>query len=127
MEKHHIPYHEKKLSQLFCNGASGEIVRMLWEECEKAGVTVRLKCKVTGICRENGFVVGTNLGEVVSGSLVMATGGPSIPQMGATSYSQEVARQFGLKVTPVRPGLVPLRFKGATLEFCRRLAGLSIP
>ena len=127
VEKHQIPYHEKKLSQLFCNGTSGEIVRMLLGECETAGVTVRLKCKVTGIYRENEFVVATNLGVVVAGSLVMATGGPSIPQMGATSFSQEVARQFELKVTQVRPGLVPLRFKGAALEFCRRLAGLSIP
>lgn len=127
VEKHHIPYHEKKLSQLFCDGTSGEIVRMLLAECETAGVAIRLKCKVTDIYRENGFLTGTNLGLVVSDSLVMATGGPSIPQMGATSFSQEVARQFGLKVTPVRPGLVPFTLKGSALEFCRRLAGLSIP
>ena len=127
VEKHHIPYHEKKLGQLFCDGTSGEIVRMLLAECETAGVTIGLKCKVTGIYRENGFRTETNLGVVVSDSLVMATGGPSIPQMGATSFSQEVARQFGLKVTPVRPGLVPFAFKGPALEFCQRLAGLSIP
>ena len=127
VEKHRIPYHEKKLSQLFCDGTSGEIVRMLLGECETARVAIRLKCKVTGICRENGFVVWTNLGVVVSDSLVIATGGPSIPQMGATNFSQKVARQFGLKVTPVRPGLVPLTFRRAALEFCQRLAGLSIP
>ncbi len=127
VEKHHIPYHEKKLSQLFCDGTSGDIVRMLLGECETAGVTLRLKCQVIGICRENRFLTGTNLGAVISDSLVMATGGPSIPQMGATSFSQEVARQFGLKVTEVRPGLVPFTFKGPALEFCRRLAGLSIP
>ena len=127
MEKHHIPYHEKKLSQLFCDGTSGEIVRMLLAECETAGVTIRLNCKVTGIYQKNGFSIGTNLGVVVSESLVMATGGPSIPQMGATSFTQEVARQFGLKVTPVRPGLVPFTFNGPALDFCRGLAGLSIP
>ena len=127
VEKHLIPYHEKKLSQLFCDGTSGEIVRMLLAECETAGVTIRLKCKVNGIHRENGFQTGTNLGVVVSDSLVMATGGPSIPQMGATSFSQEVASQFGLKVTLVRPGLVPFTFQGLSLEFCQRLAGLSIP
>ena len=127
VEKHHIPYHEKKLSQLFCDGTSGEIVRMLLAECETAGVTIRLNCKVTGIYQKNGFSIETNLGVVVSESLVMATGGPSIPQMGATSFTQEVARQFGLKVTPVRPGLVPFTFNGPALDFCRGLAGLSIP
>ena len=127
VEKHHIPYHEKKLGQLFCDGASVEIVRMLLAECETAGVTIRLRCKVTGISRDNGFLTRTNLGAIISDSLVMATGGPSIPQMGATGFSQEVARQFGLRVTPVRPGLVPLTFQGAALEFCQRLAGLSIP
>ena len=127
VEKHHIAYHEKKLGQLFCDGASVEIVRMLLAECETAGVTIRLRCKVTGISRDNGFLTRTNLGAIISDSLVMATGGPSIPQMGATGFSQEVARQFGLRVTPVRPGLVPLTFQGAALEFCQRLAGLSIP
>ena len=127
VEKHHISYHEKKLGQLFCDGSSREIVQMLLAECNAAGVAIRTKCKVTGISRENGFLVGTNLGIVVSESLVMATGGPSIPQMGATSFTQEVARQFGIKVTPVRPGLVPFTFKGPALEFCRGLAGLSIP
>ena len=131
VEQHHIPYHEKKLGQLFCDGASQEIVRMLMEECETAGVTIRLQCDVTGIYQnngqDNGFLTETNLGVVASGSLVMATGGPSIPQMGATSFSHEIAGQFGLKVTPGRPGLVPFTFKGPNLEFCRRLAGLSIP
>ena len=127
VEKHHISYHEKKLGQLFCDGSSREIVQMLLAECNAAGVAIRTNCKVTGISRENGFLVRTNLGIVVSESLVMATGGPSIPQMGATSFTQEVARQFGLKITPVRPGLVPFTFKGPALEFCRGLAGLSIP
>jgi len=131
VEKHRIPYHEKKLGQLFCNGASQEIVGMLMAECETAGVTIRLRCEVTSINKNNGqdkgFLTETDLGAVASGSLVMATGGPSIPQMGATSFSHEIATQFGLKVTLGRPGLVPFTFKGPDLEFCRRLAGLSIP
>ncbi|MDA0733462.1 MAG: NAD(P)/FAD-dependent oxidoreductase [Chloroflexi bacterium] len=127
VEKHRIPYHEKKLGQLFCDGSSREIVRMLLAECESVGVSIRPKCKVTGIHRNNGYLTSTDLGVVASDSLVMATGGPSIPQMGATRFSHEVASQFGLKVTPVRPGLVPLTFSGAALEFCQRLAGLSIP
>ena len=127
VEKHRIPYHEKTLGQLFCDGSSQEIVRMLMVECEKAGVTIRLSCDVAGIRKNNGFMIETGLGEVASSSLVMATGGPSIPQMGATRFSHEVAEQFGLKVAPVQPGLVPFAFKGQDLEFCRGLAGLSIP
>jgi len=127
VEKHHIPYHEKKLGQLFCDGASQEIVCMLMAECETAKVDIRLKCEVTGIHRNKDFLIETNKGVLVSDSLVMATGGPSIPQMGATGFSHKVARQFGLKVTKVRPGLVPFTFVGTNLEFCQRLAGLSIP
>ncbi len=131
VEKHRIPYHEKTLGQLFCNGSSQEIVRMLMAECDKAGVTIRLQCDVAGIRENSGqdnrFSIETGLGTVTSGSLVMATGGPSIPQMGATRFSHEVAGQFGLKVTPEQPGLVPFTFKGPELEFCRSLAGLSIP
>jgi len=131
VEKHRIRYHEKKLGQLFCDGASQEIVRMLMAECETAGVTIRLQCDVAGIHQSNGqdnlFLTETDLGSVVSPSLVMATGGPSIPQMGATSFTHGVAAQFGLEVTLGRPGLVPFTFKGPDLEFCRRLAGLSIP
>ena len=131
VEKHRIRYHEKKLGQLFCDGSSQEIVRMLMEECEKAGVAIRLRCEVTGIRQNTGqdtlFSTETDLGAVTSSTLVMATGGPSIPQMGATRFSHETAAQFGLKITPGRPGLVPFTFKGQDLEFCRSLAGLSIP
>jgi len=127
VEKHRIAYHEKKLGQLFCDGASQEIVRMLSAECEMAGVTIKTSCKVVSIHCDNVFSTNTNLGRVVSDRLVMATGGPSIPQMGATRFSHEVASQFGLKVTTIRPGLVPFTFKESDLEFCRRLAGLSIP
>ena len=131
VEKHRIPYHEKTLGQLFCNGSSQEIVRLLMTECERAGVTIRLGCEVTEIkqnCGQNNrFSIETSLATVTANSLVMATGGQSIPQMGATRFAHEVAEKFGLKVTPVQPGLVPFTFKGPDLEFCRELSGLSIP
>lgn len=127
VEKHRILYHEKKLGQLFCNGASQEIVRMLLAECDRAGVTIKTSCKVMSIHSDKAFSTNTNLGQVVSDILVMATGGASIPQMGATRFSYEIASQFGLSVTTMRPGLVPLKFKGSNLEFCQRLAGLSVP
>jgi predicted Rossmann fold flavoprotein len=131
VEKYRIPYHEKTLGQLFCNGSSQEIVHMLTSECEKAGVTVRLDCEVAGIKQSGGqnklFLIETSLGTVTSNSLVMATGGQSIPQMGATRFSHETAEGFGLKVTTGQPGLVPFTFKGPDLEFCRKLSGLSIP
>ena len=131
VEKYRIPFHEKKLGQLFCNGSSQDIVQMLMSECETAGVIVRLRCEVTAINQNTGqnkrFLITTDQGTVASTSLVMATGGPSIPQMGATRFSHQVAEQFGLKVAPARPGLVPFTFKGSDLGFCQRLAGLSIP
>jgi hypothetical protein len=127
VEKHRIPYHEKKLGQLFCNGSAKEIVRMLLDEAEAAKVTIRLQCKVTNIRSANGFLIETDLGSVAADSLAVATGGLSIPQMGATGFAYAVAQQFGLRVTPTRPALVPFTSSGRALEFCRRLAGVSIP
>ena len=127
MEKHNIAYHEKKLGQLFCNGSSNEIVRMLLDEAESANVTIRLLCKVTSIRRASGFLIETDMGSVAADSLVVATGGLSIPQMGATGFAYATARQFGLDLVPTHPGLVPFTTSGLALEFCRRLAGVSIP
>jgi len=127
VEKHRIPYHEKKLGQLFCNGSAQEIVRMLLDEAEAAGATIRLPCKITSIQCAGRFLAETDLGPVAADSLVVATGGLSIPQMGATGFAYTLARQFGLDVTPTRPALVPLTASGQNLEFCRKLAGVSIP
>jgi hypothetical protein len=127
VEKRHIAYHEKTLGQLFCNGSANEIVRMLLDEAEAAKVTIRLRCKVTSIRRADGFLIETDLGSVAADSLTVATGGLSIPQMGATGFAYAVARQFGLHVVPTSPGLVPFTSSGQALEFCRRLAGVSIP
>ena len=127
VEKHHIAYHEKKLGQLFCDGASSEIVAMLLREANAAKAVIRLQCNVLGIRRADGFQLETTLGAVAADSLVLATGGLSIPKMGATGFAHAVARQFGLKVTATRPALVPFTFQGKVLEFCERLAGVSIP
>ena len=127
VEKHGIAYHEKKLGQLFCDGSATEIVRMLLDEAEAAKVAVRLQCKVASIRGTDGFLIETDLGPVAADSLVVATGGLSIPQMGATGFAYAVAQQFGLKVTRTRPALVPFTCGGMALELCRRLAGVSIP
>ena len=127
VEKHRIAYHEKKLGQLFCNGSAKEIVRMLLDEAEAARVTVRLQHTIAAIRRVNDFLIETNVEPVAADRLAVATGGLSIPQMGATGFAYAVARQFGVNVVPTRPGLVPFTASGRDLEFCRSLAGVSIP
>ena len=121
VEKHHISYHEKKLGQLFCNGSATEIVQMLLDEAEAANVTVRLQCKVTTIRRTDEFLIETNLGSVAAGSLTVATGGLSIPLMGATGFAYAVARQVGPNVVRTRPVPVPYTSRGQALAFCRCL------
>lgn len=126
VEKHGIAYHEKKLGQLFCNGKADQIVSMLRLECESAGVVIRTGCEVGGVRHANRFSVATSLSEFASTSLVVATGGLSIPQLGATNFAFSVARQFGLKVTKLSPGLVPLKFAAEDLHRFGSLAGSSV-
>ena len=108
VEEHRIRYHEKTLGQLFCDGSAREIVTMLEEECRKANVSIVLNAKVRDVSRTPGFVVRTEDSVFSAPALVIATGGLSIPKIGATSFGYELARQFGLKIRPPRPGLVPL-------------------
>ena len=108
VERHHIRWHEKKAGQLFCDGSSREILTMLRKECENAGVTIVAGCRVASV--ERGFALATNLGDFECASLVIATGGLSIPKLGATDFGYRMAKQFGLRVTALRPGLVPLLF-----------------
>ena len=126
VERHHVPYHEKTLGQLFCDGSAREIVTMLLAECAAAKVDLRLGHRVTGISRADRFRVETNRGSFVAPALVMATGGLSIPKMGATGFAYELARQFGLAVTETRPGLVPLRVEGDTLSLIQPFAGVAV-
>jgi predicted Rossmann fold flavoprotein len=125
VEKHRIPYHEKTLGQLFCDGSAKEIVAMLLAECAEAGVEIFLNERVRGVRNADGFAVATETSEFTAPALVVATGGLSIPKMGATSLGYEIAAQFGIAVRECRPALVPLVLdQGAQREWCD-LAGLS--
>jgi predicted Rossmann fold flavoprotein len=108
VDRHRIPWHEKKAGQLFCNGSSREIISMLRKESNEAGVKIVPEAKVTAVA--TGFRVTTNRGEFECASLVVATGGLSIPKLGATDFGYRMARQFGLRVIGLRPALVPLLF-----------------
>ena len=125
VEKHRIPYHEKTLGQLFCDGSAREIVAMMEEECRAAGVSLLLNAKIVEVSRADDFSVRTSNDEFSSPALVVATGGLSIPKIGATSFGYELARQFGLKVREPRAGLVPLVFdQQDRYRYCD-LAGVS--
>jgi len=123
VEKHNIKFHEKKLGQLFCDSSAKEIVNMLQNECDEAGVKILVNCSVEEITKEEKFTVKTNQGEFESQSLVIASGGISIPQMGASDFGYKIAKQFGVKLTKIVPGLVPFILKQK--EFSE-LSGISI-
>jgi predicted Rossmann fold flavoprotein len=125
VEKHGIRYHEKHKGQLFCDGSAREIVAMLEEECRRAGVKIVVGAAVREVRREQDFVVATGESEFRAGSLVVATGGLSIPKIGATSLGYELAKQFGIRVHSCRPALVPLVFHAKELAAYGDLAGVS--
>ena len=128
VEKHGIAYHEKELGQLFCDDSSKQIVRLLLDECAAAGVTIETSCAVQQVRRTaQGFAVRTARGEVHAESLVVASGGLSIPSMGASGFGYELARQFGHAVLPVRAGLVPLTLSGKHQQHYQELAGVALP
>ncbi|MGC1676087.1 MAG: NAD(P)/FAD-dependent oxidoreductase [Candidatus Binataceae bacterium] len=126
VERHRIAYHEKTLGQLFCDGSAREIVAMLLAECACAGVEIRLGCRVTEVVRAGQFNLETNLGAFEAPVLVLASGGLSIPKMGATGFAYDIARRFGLAIVEPRPGLVPVRVEGETLKLSRALSGVSV-
>jgi len=128
VERHGIAWHEKTLGQLFCDDSAKQIIRMLTDEMKAAGVTLSLGLGVKAIARDGErFSVDLDDGTRVStASLVVATGGKSIPKMGATGWGYEVARQFGLRVTETRPALVPLTFEPGLLEQLKPLAGVAV-
>jgi predicted Rossmann fold flavoprotein len=125
VEKHRIPYHEKTLGQLFCDGSARDILEMLETECKAAGVQVFLKCIVQEVVRTTEFIVRTDAGEFRTPALVVATGGLSIPKMGATAFGYDLARQFGLKIREPRPALVPLVLGESDRTHYCDLAGVS--
>lgn len=126
VEKHRIAYHEKTLGQLFCDGSAQQIVTMLETECRQAGVQILTNVAIDGVEQEAGpFLIRTKEDEFRSKALVIATGGLSIPKMGATSFGYELARQFGLEIVEPRPALVPLLFNAEDRQNYCDLAGVS--
>jgi predicted Rossmann fold flavoprotein len=116
VEKHDIAYHEKKLGQLFCDDSSRQIVQMLESECTNAGGEIHVQTQVERVAQmeDESFQLETSLGRIKSHSLVIATGGLSIPKMGATDFGHRLARQFGLRTTPMKPALVPFTLHEAS-------------
>ncbi len=126
VERHRIPYHEKTLGQLFCDGSAQAIVTMLEEECRVGHVDLRLRTAIQGITPSgDGYLVHTSAGEIAASNVVVATGGLSIPKMGATDVGHGIARSLGMEVVVPRPALVPLTFGTADLAQWADLAGVS--
>ncbi len=128
VESHGIGFHEKELGQLFCDDSSKQIVAMLVAECATAGVRTETGCSVVSVAQgDSGFHIECTLGRAHGKALVIATGGLSIPAMGATGFGYDVARQFGHHMLPTRAGLVPLTLTGSYLEHYAQLSGVSLP
>lgn len=127
VERHGIAYHEKTLGQLFCDGSSRQIVDLLMKECAEAAVTVRVGTPVTGYSKAGaGFRVETDSGPMACSALVIASGGKSIPKMGATGFGYDVARHFGLEIVPPRAALVPFTFSEDMRRQFQGLSGVSV-
>ena len=125
--RHGVPYHEKKLGQLFCDNKSSDILEMLISECEGVKVDLRLDTSVQSIEKtEAGYLLDTSLGQVTCQSLVVATGGLSIPTLGATGFGYQIARQFGHNVLATRAGLVPFTITDQLKALCTELSGTSV-
>ncbi len=129
--KHNIDYYEKSLGQLFCQNSSKDIVKMLEKECTEAGVEIKTQCSVetiqTATDNQNAtYQLSTNLGILCCSSLVIATGGLSIPTLGATGFGYRVAEQFGLSIIPTRATLVPFTLTGKVHTLTQKLSGVSL-
>ena len=128
VERHGIAYHEKELGQLFCDESSKQIVRMLLDECAAADVDIRTQCSIEAVEKTDaGFRLRTSQGAFEAPALVVASGGLSIPSMGASGFGYALARQFGHTVLPTRAGLVPLTLSGTHAERMSDLAGVALP
>ena len=125
VEKHGISYHEKTLGQLFCNRSARDITGMLEEECRQADVRVFVDTPIRTVRKTTGFIIEAGDHEFHAPAVVVATGGLSIPKMGATAFGYELARQFGVAIRECRPALVPLTFNNANNKSYSGLAGVS--
>jgi predicted Rossmann fold flavoprotein len=127
INKYEIKFHEKKLGQLFCDHSAQQIVEMLLKECELANVTILKEFVIMNIYKENNqFLVSTENDQYSSESLIIATGGLSVPKIGATSFGYEIAKKFDHNIIETLPALVPLTFNEKILEICKELTGLSV-
>ncbi|MBL8006105.1 MAG: NAD(P)/FAD-dependent oxidoreductase [Ignavibacteria bacterium] len=126
IEKYNIKYHEKKSGQLFCDDSSRLVVSMLENECKNSGVRIIVNCKVKNIIRNDFFEIDTESESIQTGSLVIATGGISIPKMGATDFGYNIARQFNIGLREIHPGLVPLTFSGEERKMFSEISGVSV-
>ncbi|MDP9569995.1 UNVERIFIED_ORG: putative Rossmann fold flavoprotein [Agrobacterium larrymoorei] len=129
VEKHKIAWHEKTLGQLFCDDSAKDIIRMLLTEMQAVGAKLRLQTEITSVegMATGGFRVATSQGVIEAKSLVVATGGKSIPKMGSTGFAYKLAEQFGLPLVEPRPGLVPLTLDPLQLERLSPLSGVAVP
>ncbi|WP_313760218.1 NAD(P)/FAD-dependent oxidoreductase [Rhizobium sp.] len=128
VDRHKIAWHEKMLGQLFCDDSAKDIIRMLLDEMQAAGARLELRTEIVAVDKiEDGFRVSTSEGEYHATSLVIATGGKSIPKMGATGFAYRIAEQFGLPLIETRPGLVPLTLDPQLLESVAPLSGIAAP
>jgi predicted Rossmann fold flavoprotein len=125
VERHGIPYHEKTLGQLFCDRSARDVTGMLEAECQRAGVRIETGCPVSAVKQDAGFVVETDRGAFRATGVVIATGGLSLPKIGATPFGYTMARQFGLKIVECRPALVPLVYSREDQAKYEDLAGVS--
>ena len=127
VSKHSVPYHEKKLGQLFCDHKASDILDLLLAECAQAGAELRMHTQIERIDKtDNGYRLQTSAGPFACQSLVIATGGLSIPTLGATGFGYQVARQFGHSVLPTRAGLVPFTITDQLKDICTELSGTSV-
>ncbi len=128
VSRYRIPYHEREHGRLFCNDSANDILSMLLTECENAGVTIQLNTSIHRIEQLNqSFELHTSQGDFIADSLVVATGGLSIPKMGATPFGYKIAEQFGIKVLPTRAGLVPFTLQPVDKEKFSTLSGIAVP
>ena len=125
VKKHKIAYHEKTLGQLFCDGSSKQIITMLLDECAIGNVKIRTNCRVNDIQKSDNFMVISDQGTFTSDSLIIASGGLSIPQIGASDFGYRIAKKFKVPVLATRPALVPLTVSGITLNQFKTMSGLS--
>ncbi len=127
VRKNDIAYHEKTLGQLFCDGSSKEILAMLLSEAEQAGVTLQTRCEVEQIGFDGSYNLQTSQGEMTAESLVVATGGLSVPTLGGSDYGYRLAKQFGHQLVPLRAALVPFTFSDGFKLLSEKLSGVSVP